>query len=93
MLTGGISEDFILSVAEITSRIADSLYFVKIKDRTKPVLDLETLSKEASLKGIFVKNCLKLINEAEDEPSKNRYQKAMELGLKAFVSEVGFDED
>ena len=92
-LIGNIAEDFIISIPEITSRIADSLYFIKIKDNTKPIIDFKTLSKEISLKGIFVKNCLKKIEEAENEEIKANYQKALEFGLKAFVSEVAFDED
>lgn len=92
-LIGNIAEDFIISIPEITSRIADSLYFIKIKDNTKPIIDFKTLSNETSLKGIFVKNCLKKIEEAESEEIKANYQKALELGLKAFVSEVAFDED
>ena len=93
ILIGNIPEDFSLSLPEIMSRIADTLYFVKIRDNTKPIIDLDALSNEASLKGIFVKNCLKLINDTDDETQKINYQKALELGLKAFVSEVNFFED
>lgn len=93
ILVGNIPEDLSISVAEITSRLSNNIYFIKIKDQTKPIIDLETLSEEASLKGIFVKNCLKRIAETADEAEKEKLQQALELGLKAFVSEVGFDED
>lgn len=91
-LTGSISPETELSLPEITSRIKDKVYFVKLKDSTKLLLDLETLAKEASLKGIFVKKMLEKINDAE-ESRKPLFEKALELGLKAFSSEVKYSED
>ncbi len=91
-LIGSISPETELSLPEITSRIKDKVYFVKLKDSTKILLDLETLSKEASLKGIFVKKMSEKINDAE-ESQKPLLEKALELGLKAFSSEVKYSED
>ncbi len=88
-LIGEISEDFNLNVAEITTRISERLYFAKIKDSTEYKLDLETLSKETSLKGVFVKKILERI-EAEDN---DLLKKALKIGLKAFNSEVKYNED
>ena len=91
-LTGSISADTEISLAEIESRIKDKVYFVKLKDSTDYLLDLETLANEASLKGIFVKKMLEKINSAE-ESEKPLLQKALNLGLKAFSSEVKYSED
>ena len=41
---------------------------------------------------IFVKNCLKLIEEAQED-KKELYKNALDLGLKAFTGEVGYNED
>ncbi len=81
-----------LSLTEIKSRIENSLYFVKLKDNSSISIDFEELSKEASLKGIFVKNMLKAISEA-NEDKKESYEKALRLGLKAFIGEVSYNED
>lgn len=91
-LVGEISDDAKLEIPEIESRISDVLYFVKIKDCTEYAIDIETLSKENSLKGVFVKNMYAKIENA-DESQKELYKKALQLGLKAFWSEVKYVED
>ena len=89
-LTGEIDPNFSINIKEITTRLAEKLYFVKVKDSSDYKIDLETLANEPSLKGIFVKNMLKKIEEAED---KGLYKKALKIGLKAFKSEVNYIED
>ena len=91
-LTGTVSPDTVIDTTEIESRLAEILYFVKCKDSTEYSLDLETLAKEKSLKGIFVKN---MLEKAENcEPSQQTLiKKALKLGLKAFKTEVKYNED
>ncbi len=91
-LIGEIEESCEIVTAEITSRLNEFLYFVKVKDSTEYKLDLEELSREASLKGIFVKKMLEKIEEA-DETEKETYKNALKLGIKAFITEVKYDED
>ena len=56
------------------------------------MIDFEKLSGEISLKGLFVKNMLaKIENSSEEE--KELLKKALNLGLKAFNSEVEYNED
>ncbi len=81
-----------LSLTEIKSRIESKLYFVKIKDSSSLSIDFDALAKEASLKGIFVKNMLNAIDEAPKD-EKESYKKALDLGLKAFIGEVSYNED
>jgi len=59
-----------------------NINIIKIKDMTKLEIDLENISKQNNLKGIFVKKLLEKI-EAEPE-NKEKIQKAMEIGLSAF---------
>lgn len=92
ILTGEIDEGTVISVPEITARLNDFLYFAKVKNKTELKVDLELLSKEKSLKGIFVKNMLGKIDSA-DETEKESLKAALNLGLKAFVGEVSYDED
>ena len=91
-LTGEISEDTEIITAEILSRINGELYFVKLKNRTEYLIDYEALSKEHTLKGIFVKKMLKKAELATEE-EKLIIKKALNLGLKAFKTEIKYDED
>lgn len=91
-LIGSISPDTELYIAEIQSRLSNELYFVKVKDNTEISVDLDELSKEVSLKGIFVKKMLEKCALADQE-QKPLYQKALQLGLRAFSGEVKYNED
>ena len=91
-LTGGVKEGADVNTAEIIARISEAVYYAKVKDSTVPALDMEQIASEISLKGIFVKNMLSLIeNASEDE--KEELAAALRLGLKAFDSEVSYSED
>ena len=89
-LIGEFSPDTVLNLTEITTRLSEKLYFVKVKDSTEYKIDLQTLKNDKSLKGIFVKNMLLKIELAED---KEPYKKALKIGLKAFSTEVNYNED
>ena len=52
---------------------------IKLKDQSKLKYNLEQISKEKSLKGIFVKELLKEINE--DESNKDEILRVIEIGL------------
>lgn len=93
VLVGATDEGFAISLPEIESRISESVYFIKLRDKTTVKIDFEAVSKEPSLKGIFVKNMLAKIENATDETEKKMFFDAMNLGLKAFNSEVYYNED
>ena len=52
---------------------------IKIKDKTKIKIDLEEISKSNNLKGLFVKEILKELEENNYE--KNTLENALEIGL------------
>ena len=54
---------------------------IKIKDKTKINYDLEKLSKETTLKGIYVKEMLEKLEQETDEEEKQTIEKAIEIGL------------
>lgn len=55
---------------------------IKIKDKTALEIDLEGLSKQNNLKGIFVRN---LLQDLEENPEdKEKIMKALEIGLSSF---------
>ena len=89
-LTGAINEDVNLNLAELTTRLSQHLYFVKVKDSTEYKIDYEALAKEPSLKGVFVKKMLEKINA---DPQNESLKKALKVGIKAFSSEVKYNED
>ncbi len=91
ILTGKISEHTHINCAEILSRLGDSLFFAKIKDRTELDVNLELLAEEFSLKGKFVKNMLTKI--ASNPENAEQLKRALQIGLKAFSSEVKFNEN
>ena len=91
-LLGSISPETAIDCEDITARLNERVYFAKIKNSTTLKLDLEALSKEQSLKGIFVKKMLEKI-ESANENDKKKYEYALNLGLKAFSGEVNFNEN
>ena len=91
-LTGEIDEETEIITAEIIARLKPLLYFVKVKNHTEFSLDLESLSAEPTLKGIFVKKMLEK-EAAADDCQKPLIRKALNLGIKAFKTEVKYDED
>ena len=91
-LVGKADSEKELALGEINSRISDRVYFSKIKDCMEPPFDLEVLKQEASLKGIFVKKILERMQNA-DEQENERLKQALNLGLKAFSKEVGFNDN
>lgn len=91
-LVGEISAEAQINLAEIESRIIPFVFFVKVKDGSEISLDLEKISSEASLKGIFIKRMLEKINSAEEQ-DKQTLKNALNLGLKAFLGEVKYNED
>ncbi|MCI8620769.1 MAG: hypothetical protein HFJ50_02925 [Clostridia bacterium] len=55
---------------------------IKIKDKTTLEVDLQKLSEQNSLKGLFVKT---LLEKAKDEPeNREKIERAIEIGLEAF---------
>lgn len=55
---------------------------IKIKDKTKLKIDLEKLSMQNSLKGLFIKS---LLEKMKEEPeNKEKIEKAIEIGLSVF---------
>ncbi len=91
-LVGEISPEFVISKQELLSRLEDAVYFIKIKDSTDLKLDIDSLLKEPSLKGIFVRKMLERTENAPED-KKEIYKKALKLCLKAFSGEVKYDED
>ena len=54
---------------------------IKIKNKTKPNYDFKKIEKETTLKGLFVKDMLLKIENAQSDEEKEIIENAIELGL------------
>ena len=91
-LSGSCDEPSVFDCEDLLARLSERLYFVKIVNRTHLKIDYKTLANEKSLKGVFVKKMQEKI-ESADETKADTYKYALDLGLKAFSSEVKFNDD
>ena len=57
---------------------------IKIKNCTKPNYDLNSLSNETTLRGLFTKEMINKLDKAENEEQKSIIEKAIELGLEVL---------
>lgn len=72
--------NFEINIYEINKLISNEK-IIKIKNETKINYDLEKISQENTLKGIFVKKMLNKINSTQNEEEKEIYYKSIEIGL------------
>ncbi len=92
ILIGELDEGTNLSLPEVSTRLNDTLYFAKLRDKTEIKVDFEVLSQENTLKGIFVRNMLARIENAESQEEKTKLKYSLSIGIKAFSGEVNYDE-
>ena len=88
ILKGEIPSDFSLNTDSLSAILSSQAHFIKFEDRTTLSMeDIERIADEKSLKGFFVKNMLEKIREDNSDTNIN----ALKLGLKAFSSEVDYE--
>ena len=68
----------------LLNKLIENNNILKIKDFSKIKYDLEKIKEENNLKGFFVKNILEKINTIDTEEEKQKYLKAIEIGLEAL---------
>ncbi len=95
ILQGEVSQDFIINISLIESKISELVYFARVIDSTKEKLNLEKLASGETLKGIYARKLLQEINRSKI--SDNNYsdkilEKAVRYGMAAFSGEVVPDE-
>ena len=61
-----------------------NMKIIKIKDNTKTNFDLEKLSKDTTLKGLFVKEMKERLEKAKTNEEKKMIERAIEIGLDAL---------
>lgn len=80
-LTG--KRNFEIDTYEIKKFITNEK-IIKIKNKTKINYNLEKISEENTLRGIFVKKMLEKINSLENEDEKVILEKSIEIGLESL---------
>ncbi len=91
-LTGKSPEGFSPNSKAISLELMNTLYYATVINNSKPDINLEILSSDFSLKGLFVKKMLSKINSCKTDEDKLLYENALYIGLKAFDGEVSFYE-
>jgi len=88
ILTGLTEESYRPNCQYIQSILSEVVFYIDIKNASVPNIDFDALSKELSLKGIFVKNMLNKIDKCNDSFEKENLRNALYIGLNAFDKEV-----
>lgn len=92
ILKGSLEEHFKIDVELLENLIRDQFFYCKIEDLTRIKLDIDELSNEYSIKGIFCS----LIKEALDteEEDEEILDIAFRVGMESILSgEVRIDDD
>ena len=84
-LTGRIAPTVIISEELLASRVP-GVFYAEVKDRTLPLYDVEYLSADPSVKGVFFR-MLRPDLESEDEEQRALATKALRYGLAAITGE------
>ena len=94
-LEGRISEGKKINCSAIEMRLSEDFPGIKIEDNTSAMTDYNLISRENSLRGIYIRKLLSMQREASREKviDKQAVADAMELGLKAFDGTLTASDD
>ena len=87
-LKGRISPDFHIDLEQINDKLDKSCFCVKFNDLTQPMYNLEELSEERTLTGVFVRKMQEKIESAHKNgqaEEKEIFERALYLGLEALI--------
>ena len=85
-LTGEPKDDLCRQEEDIREAL-DDIWYLKIKNKTRPRINPEELVQENSLRGIYVKRMTELSGTVSEE----QRELALRLGLRAFFGEVSVE--
>ena len=92
-LTGSPS-GFAVDAQALARLLADRAAKIRIEDETRPELDFSAAAREDTLRGAFVRQMQRRIDQAPADGGDARTELlALELGLSAFEGEVTGDAD
>ncbi|MGL5244640.1 MAG: metallophosphoesterase family protein [Sarcina sp.] len=83
-LIGDVSEELNINIKTLEAILKENVFYIKIKDKTNIKLNLETISNETSLRGVF---CTKILNEiykCDDKEELELLELALRIGMKSI---------
>ena len=83
-LTGTVRPNFVFNPIELEKKI-DGLHFVQIQNKTRPYVDVESLRRDRTVKGIFFRRFEDMLNSS-DEKDREKAKVSLRYGLNAFAS-------
>lgn len=86
ILTGELEDSFNLREEIVLDKIKDDFYFVKVIDKTEIKVDYSEISKDFSVKGLFVKKLLEKLEKSNDEESEI-IKMSLKLGMQCLSEE------
>lgn len=89
-LVGQLPDGFSVLPDILDQKLAGQVSFIKLKDKTRPALDLDALAGEHALRGAFVRQARSAIERAaqgRDPQSLATAELALEIGLRAMQGE------
>ncbi|MFR2298991.1 MAG: metallophosphoesterase family protein [Clostridium paraputrificum] len=84
VLEGEISPDFSIDEELLRERLGLDFYYCKIVDKTRVKYNIEEITKGYSVKSLFVKKIMNLIDSAETEEDKEVLMMALKVGLSSL---------
>ena len=84
VLEGEISPDFSIDEELLRERLGLDFYYCKIVDKTRVKYNIKEITKGYSVKSLFVKKIMNLIDSAETEEDKEVLMMALKVGLSSL---------
>ena len=87
ILTGYLDPRLELSFSEMEERLAGEALFIRWEDRTQPALDFESLAREKTLRGRFVRSMAEKLTSAGSGDERAVLERARLYGLQALAGD------
>ena len=98
-ITGKKNPGDFIDTGRISEKLSEHVLFCSVYDVTKLAIDISLIKNEPGIRGVFVKNVLKKIEEARNQEDKSFYENMLYIGLEALfgnkpsINTDGFKED
>ncbi len=90
-LLGALAKGVMPDSQAVARLLMEELHYARVTDMTTTELDLDALMKDTTLRGAFVRTIVSRMEK--DEANRQRYERALLYGLRAFDGEVRVNED
>lgn len=84
VLKGEVESYFNINEEVLLEKVKDYFYFIKIIDNTKIKIDIDTIAKDYSIKGVYAR---KLLEKSKEDISEEIIELALKMGVQALSKE------